>query len=40
LQALEKQVEKLTAGLQKVIAQLEASNLRRKWSTIPKAGRK
>ena len=34
---LEKQVENLTAGLQKVSAQLEVTNLCRKWSTIPKA---
>jgi len=35
----QKQIEALTAGLQKVSAQVEMSaNLRRKWSTIPKAG--
>jgi uncharacterized coiled-coil protein SlyX len=35
----QRQIEALTAGLQKVSAQLERANLRRKWSTIPK-GRK
>ena len=30
-------IEALTAGLQKVSTQLEARNLRRKWSAIPKA---
>jgi hypothetical protein len=33
----QKQIEALTAGLRKVSAQLEASKLRRKWSTISKA---
>ena len=36
----QKQIEALTAGLQKVSAQLEASKPRRKWSTILKVGRR
>ena len=33
----QKQIEALTAGLQKVSASLKRANLRRKWSTITKA---
>ena len=33
----QKQIEALTAGVQKVSAQLEASKPAPKWSTIPKA---
>jgi hypothetical protein len=33
----QKQIEALTADLQKLSAGVEAANIRRKWSTIPKA---
>ena len=32
-----KQIEALTAGVQKVSAQLKAADLHRRWSTIPKS---